>query len=238
MAAEQIVDSAFHVVGQRMNTELLTMDIEGTFNADRFLNFGRPQHAWEFTTLANERDRPSLALPRAQAVVDVLKAFGWRNSRPEPLAHRDETPNLIQPGVLANGTLGTHLVRLTDANPLTASALAAETPQQWINDLYLRMLTRRPTREEFNVCMKLLTPGFDKRQVPNAKELPLPVPKRFRYVSWSNHLNTEANKIKIEIQTLTRLGPPPTRYLSTDWRRRAEDVIWAAFNSPEMVIIP
>ncbi len=39
------------------------------------ISLGRPQRAWQFSTLSNERDRPSLALPRAQAVTDVLEAF-------------------------------------------------------------------------------------------------------------------------------------------------------------------
>ena len=36
-----------------------------------------PRRAWQFTSLSNERDRPSLAIPKAQSVVDVL-FFGWR----------------------------------------------------------------------------------------------------------------------------------------------------------------
>ena len=47
------------------------MDMEGRHRPGFFMNFGRPERAWQFTTLANERDRPSLAMPKMQAVVDV-----------------------------------------------------------------------------------------------------------------------------------------------------------------------
>ncbi len=238
MSSEQIVDSAFHAVGKRMDTECLTMDLEGTLPASRFLNFGYPQRAWEFTTLANERDRPSLALPRAQAIVDVLKAFGWRTARPDPLTDREESPNLIQPGVLANGTLGIWLVRLTDESELTHLMLEDQSVDQLIDALYFRLLTRRPNAEERVQFRALLSQDYDSRVVPEAEIPPRPTSHRHRYVSWSNHLNSEANVIKMQMQDEVRRGPPPTRYLQFDWRERAEDAVWTLLNSPEMIFIP
>ncbi len=238
MSAEQIVDSAFHVVGQRMRTEQLTMDIEGTLPEDRFLNFGFPQRSWEFTTLANERDRPSLALPRIQAIADVLKAFGWRNSRPEPTSRREETPNLVQPGALANGTLGVWLTRLSDESGLTDVMLDDQSVEALVDHLFLQILTRRPTDDERNKFVSLLRDGYgDRVRSLSMSEIAAP-PKRFRYVSWSNHLNTQANVIKVEMTELARQGPPPTKRLQADWRRRAEDAVWALINSPEMIVIP
>ncbi|MEZ6091237.1 MAG: DUF1553 domain-containing protein [Pirellulaceae bacterium] len=238
MSAEQIVDASLHAVGQPMRTELLTMDVEGTLPANTFVNFGYPQRAWEFTTLANERDRPSLALPRAQAIVDVLKAFGWRNSRPEPISIREEAPNLIQPGVLANGTFGTWLVRLSDESELTELALRDQSLNEFIDALYLRMLTRLPTDGERRRFTELLSPGYDTRVVNPIDVVPPPEPKRFRYVSWSNHLNTEANVIKVEMEAVARQGDPPTGRLTDTWRERAEDAIWSLLNSPEMIRVP
>jgi hypothetical protein len=84
----------------------------------------------------------------------------------------------------------------------------------------------------------LLSEGYDQRRVSLADVATTPEPKRFRHVSWSNHLNTEANKIKVQIEELVRQGPPPTRFLRDDWRQRAEDAVWALMNSPEMVLIP
>lgn len=238
MSAEQIVDTVFHSVGQPMQTELLTMDVEGAQPANRFLNYGHPNRSWEFTTLANERDRPSLALPRVQAIADLLKAFGWRNSRPEPATTRDEAPNLIQPGVLANGTVGVWLTRLSDDSGLTQLMLQQQTVNQLVDNLFLQVLTRMPTSPEREQFVQLLKPGFEGRVIP-ANEVGSPhEPKRFRYVSWSNHLNTEANLIKMEMQELARQGPPATRFLKPEWRERAEDAVWSLLNSPEMVLIP
>lgn len=239
MTAEQIVDSALHVAGISMETEQLTLDVEGTLPANRFLNFGFPERAWEFSTLANERDRPSLALPKAQAITDVLKAFGWRNSRPEPTSEREETPNLIQPGVLANGTLGVWLTRLSDDSAITRLARDAESPEEFVDNLFLRILTRRPTDGERQQFVDLLTPGFEQRLTsPSAATKATDSATRHRYVSWSNHLNTEANVIKIQMQDEVRQGPPPTKSLSADWRSRAEDALWALMNSPEMILVP
>ena len=238
MSAEQIVDSAVHAVGQHMVTEQLTMDVEGTLPPQTFLNFGFPQRSWEFTTLANERDRPSLALPRIQAIADVLRAFGWRDSRPEPETEREETPNLIQPGVLANGTLGVWLTRLTDDSGLTQTLQQDQPVEDMVDALFLKMLTRQPTSSEREQFVSLLTPGYETRVVPK-EDIGTPHEKRrFPYVSWSNHLNTEANVIKVEMQELVRQGPPPTRYLRPEWRERAEDAVWSLLNSPEMILIP
>ena len=238
MTAEQIVDSALIAVGQPMRTEILSLDLEGTFKPDWFFNFGRPKRSWEFTTLANERDRPSLALPRAQAITDVLQAFGWRNSRPEPLSERQDTPNLIQPGSLANGTLGTWLTRLSDQSQITQMMRSETSVENLIERLFLRMLTRPPTTKEKEEFFAILSDGYASR-VLAPPAIPIVIEKRrFRYVSWSNHLNTEANKIKTEMEIEARRGDPPTRLLSTSWRERAEDAIWALLNSPEMVIVP
>ena len=238
MSAEQIVDSAFQVAGQAMKTEQLTMDVEGTLPADRFLNFGFPQRAWEFTTLANERDRPSLALPRIQAITDVLRAFGWRNSRPEPTSKREEMPNLVQPGALANGTLGIWLTRLSDQSGLTQMMLRDQALETLVDDLFLRMLTRYPNKTERAKFVDLLRKGYGDRILQPSLSDIAQTPKRFPYVSWSNHLNTEANVIKVQMTELARQGPPPTQRLAGDWRARAEDAVWALLNSPEMMVIP
>jgi hypothetical protein len=180
-----------------------------------------------------------LALPKAQAITDVLKAFGWRNSRPEPTSHREQTPNLIQPGVLANGTLGVWLTRLSDESSITQLALQAESAEAFVDSLFLKILTRRPTAAERQQFVDLLQPGFDQRLAASSQpDESDKAAKRHRYVSWSNHLNTEANVIKIQMQEEVRRGPPPTSSLQPDWRTRAEDALWALINSPEMVLVP
>ena len=59
-----------------------------------------------------------------------------------------------------------------------------------------------------------------------------------RPVSWSNHLNPEATRIKQEAERAARAGDPPTDRLRAAWRERMEDAVWALVNSPEFVFMP
>ena len=238
MTAEQVVDNAWHVAGREMDLGHLTMDVEGRLAPDLFMNFGQPKHAWEFTTMANERDRPSLAMPKFQAVVDALVAFGWRNSRQEPTSHRIEEPNPLQPGVLANGVMGSWLTQLTDDSSLTEVCVEADSVQQLTEDLFLRFLTRLPNESEKQQFTLLLSEGFTDRIVPQQDLLATVKPERMPHVSWSNHLDGAANSIKQQQEETARRGDPPTQYLRVSWRERAEDAMWALLNAPEMIIVP
>ena len=57
-------------------------------------------------------------------------------------------------------------------------------------------------------------------------------------VSWSNHLQSKSNEIRIERQRQFAKGDPPTTQLTPAWRERAEDFVWTLINSPEFVWIP
>ncbi|MEI9895971.1 MAG: hypothetical protein WDN28_19405 [Chthoniobacter sp.] len=92
-----------------------------------FLNLGRPQRAWEFVGLSNERDRPALAKPTAQPFTDVLVNFGWRDSRAEPKSTREEAPNVLQPASVGNGILGARITRLSDDSAFTRARSARST---------------------------------------------------------------------------------------------------------------
>ena len=97
---------------------------------------------------SNERDRPSLTLPRNQAVGEVLEVFGWRAERPDPIGGlRKVEPNVLQPALLANGTVMTWLTRLSDDHGLTRLVLEDQPLERLIDRLYLRLLTRAPTDE-------------------------------------------------------------------------------------------
>ncbi|CAE7549723.1 unnamed protein product, partial [Symbiodinium sp. CCMP2456] len=76
MTAEQIVDSFFTATGQKMDVEEMTLDPDGRRPARSRNTFGTPHRSWMFVSLSNERDRPSLTLPRAEMVIEVLSAFG------------------------------------------------------------------------------------------------------------------------------------------------------------------
>ena len=59
-----------------------------------------------------------------------------------------------------------------------------------------------------------------------------------REVTWSNHLSPEANLNALEEAKRAALGPPPTSTLTSHWRERAEDVVWAIVNAPELQFLP
>lgn len=237
MSAEQVVDSLFHASGRTMKVEEITFDSDSRQPPDRMLNLGVPRRAWEYTSLSNERDRPSLALPRVQAVTDVLEAFGWRGARQNPITDRETSPHLLQPAILANGTLSSWISRLSDGGSLTKVALDAKNPDDIADEIYLRFLSRYPTAEEKSKLFDVLEPGFVSRFKAQSSG-GIPELSRLPRISWTNHLVEEATKVKFEMEKRARMGDPPTELLDSSWRERVEDMIWAVFNLPEFVWIP
>jgi hypothetical protein len=239
LSAEQVVDSLFLAVGKPMRTEEINLDLDGGRPIKSSISLGVPRRAWQFASTSNERDRPSLALPRVQAVVDLLQAFGWRASRQDARTQRDLSPNVIQPAILANGTAGAWLTRLSDDHGMTALSLQDQPIDVLVDRLFLRIFTRLPGPDERDVIVSYLIPGYEDRVID-------PIPGRSRrmerrpprYVSWSNHLTEEADVIQREREHEARRGDPPTDRLDPDWRRRLEDVIWSMINAPEFLFMP
>ena len=238
LSAEQVVDAAFAAVGKTLRTEPASLDIDNNREQENSLNLGQPRRAWMITSTSNERDRPALALPRIQAVSDVLAAFGWRASRPDPITDRESAANSLQPAILSNGTMGTWLTRLSDDHGVTQLALSTGTPEEFVDGLFLRILTRHPTESEKAKYLHQLTPGFSDRL--NVATQP-PAPHATRpayYVSWSNHLDADATVIRQQQEADARKGDPATSRLTAAWRLRAEDAVWALVNSPEFLFTP
>jgi len=238
MTAEQLVDSLFAAAGKPFNAGQLCLDPDSAMKLDTAVNLGEPQRAWQFASLSNERDRPSLALPFAQPFVSVLETFGWRNSRQNPLTKRDDEPTVRQPAVIANGVLGRRLTRLSDDNAITSIAMEEQPLPQLVARVYQRLLTREPTEKERELFVELLSAGYEQRltDLPEPQE---PEPRLpMGMVSWSNHLSSRANEIKIELQRAVERGDRPTSRLNADWRERLEDMVWALMNSPEFVYLP
>jgi hypothetical protein len=236
--AEQIVDSLFAATGKPFRTEEVCLDIDNTREIQNAIHLGKPHRSWMLTSTSNERDRPSLALPRIQAVSDVLAAFGWRGARQDPVSKRDTEPNILQPAILSNGTLGIWLTRLSDDHGITQFALLDQPLDQFIDRLFLKLLTRHPTAEERELYRKHLSVGFESR-ITNHASPALPTPRiREKYVSWSNHVNDEANIVRVEQEKAARRGDPPTEKLDPAWRTRMEDVLWAMLNAPEWAFSP
>ncbi|MGY8768865.1 MAG: DUF1553 domain-containing protein [Pirellulales bacterium] len=235
LSAEQVLDSLFVTAGKPLNSETLTMDPLNILAIETFLNLGKPQRAWQFTSLSNERDRPSLAIPKAQSLVDVLTSFGWRAMRQNPVSVRDDTPVVQQPAILANGSAARHVIGFSDDSQFTKIALDSKSTSEVVTRVYRQILSRKPSREEAALFTELLSSGFNERKTgkPPAKKEKL----RFS-VSWTNHLSKEANEMKIRLEEEVRRGDPSTPQLTPAWRERAEDMVWALINSPEFVFTP
>lgn len=239
LSAEQLVDSLLHASGVPNFSEELTFDVEGVYPSKNFLNLGFPERAWEMVSTASDRDRPSLTLPKAESILAVMKANGWRSERPEPVSERNNEANVLQPGMLANGVMATWVTRLSETSDLTGMAIEAESPEALVEDLFLRFLTRHPTEEEMTGFAALIEPGFAERLTtaePDFRKRTC-IPE-VREVSWTNHLSVKANELAAELEAQAHAGPEPTPWLESEWRERVEDAVWALINAPEFSYSP
>ena len=240
MSAEQLVDSLHAVAGKGLDSEELNLNPLGDRSLRQFLNMGSPRRAWEMTALSNERDRPSLALPRAQAVIDLLSAYGWRQSRQSPLSARDNDPSPMQTLALANGSTGVRVTRLSDDSFFTSLALEDRPLEEMVDIVFRRALTRLPTPSEREMMLDILGPEFPDRIAHRNSDDDRTGTrdKTDRRVSWANHFDPESTLIRMEEERRVRMGDPPTARLTADFRERFEDMVWALLNSPEFSIIP
>jgi hypothetical protein len=198
---------------------------------------GKPERAWQMTALSNERDRPALALPIAQSLVDVLSTYGWRQSRQAPASTRDDAASPMQTLILANGTLGTRIVRLSDDSAITNLALRDQPLESLLNETFVRVIARTPDAEELRSLREFLAPHYAGRIVAGAESMATGR-KTDNRVSWSNHLSAEATLIRMEEERKLRMGEEPTKRLTHAFRERFEDVLWALVNTPEFVMMP
>lgn len=238
MTAEQIVDSFHHAAGREIEIETMTLDPDGRRPAKNRNNYGCVERAWMMVSLSNERDRPSLTLPRAAVIEEALTAFGWSAERQAPRTDRDLDPNVLQPAVMANGTLTVWLTRASHQSPLADLAVNAPSPEELVESVYLRFLSRMPSMDEKAFFAAELTQGFSDRLVPKAEIVVPETPERLPQVTWSNHLRSEANTIQLEHARRARLGPPADPRLRPEWREAYEDFVWSVVNLPEFVWMP
>ena len=239
LSAEQLVDSLFDVSGKHFRAGDMNIDVDGSRSFQSSLNLGIPRRAWMFSSLSNERDRPSLALPYAQPFVTLLETFGWQESRQSPITVREEAATVLQPAIIANGTLGRRFTRLSDDSDFTQMTLQDRPVSELVDAVYQRVLTRKPNSEERAVFVELLSDGYAARINKDQLNAPAPCQPGARTgVGWSNHLDPRANTTQIETQELVRLGDIPTKKLKADWRERFEDGLWALLNSPEFIFVP
>lgn len=238
LTAEQLLDSLFLVADKRLSDEELNLDVDGTRRFNLSLNLGTPRRAWQLTSLSNERDRPSLALPMTQSLVDVMETFGWRGSRQSPVTIREESVTVAQPAIVSNGNATRKVAKLSVDSRFTKLAVRDQPVEKLVDAVVELILTRPATKREREVFVAVLSEGYADRLNKVSPE-ELKPPKRYRQgVSWSNHLSEEANRLKIELEKAVREGDPPTPQLKADWRERMEDVVWALVNSPEFAFVP
>lgn len=237
MTGEQVVDSLFAAVEKPLASEELTMDGDGRHSDDIFGHLGIPDRAWQFTAVSNERDRPSLNLPVAQSIIDLMSAYGWRQQRQEPLTHREDPLTALQPMALSNGTSALRAIDFSDDSALTQAAIDSETVEQFIETLFQRILTRTPTSEERELFVAELSAGFADRVIAGPDAVP---PQRiFRTgITWSNHFDPKSDNEAIARSQQVIEGDPQSVRLDPNWRERAEDVAWTLVNSPEFVFVP
>jgi mono/diheme cytochrome c family protein len=238
LTAEQIVDSLYLATGSEMDVEELTFVHDGQRPIGKRQSLGCPKRAWMFASLNNERDRPSLSLPRARAVTDVLQAFGWSGSRQKPISARDTEPNVLQPGILSNGALAMTLTRASLNSELSKRAIEATTAESLVDEWFRRVLCRQPSVDERQTFSTALREGFDNRLVPAGQvQYPEPLPQ-LPLVTWFNHLQGETNTIQQELERRVNIGPPPDPRLDVNWRATYEDFVWSLINHREFVWVP
>ncbi|SFI55573.1 DUF1553 domain-containing protein [Planctomicrobium piriforme] len=237
LSAEQLVDSLFLVSGKPFDADVMCIDIDTSRELKQSLNLGTPRRAWQFASLSNERDRPSLSLPFAQPFITTLETFGWRSSRQDPITVRETAPNPLQPAEVSNGLLARRACTLSDDSAFTVLAMQDQSVEQLIDNVYRQVLTRTPSATERQLFVELLTPGYETRRIPGA--VPKPRERLPRnQVAWTNHLDPEASNIKLRLEDEVRQGDPPTVLLNADWRERLEDAVWTLVNSPEFMFVP
>jgi hypothetical protein len=237
MTGEQITDSLYLAAGKDYASEELTMDRDGTQTLSNFIHLRYPRRAWQFVAVANERDRPSLNLPVAQSVIDMLAAYGWRQQRQDPLTLREDALTPLQPMAMAHGTAAAKAMDFSDGSAFTQLALENQPVDQLVERLFLQLLTRPPTSAEREAVKALLAPGYDGRVVAGPEAVPARRVVRSG-VTWSNHFAPESDEEAIARQREVLNGDAPSARLDPDWRARAEDAVWALANLPEFVFAP
>ena len=238
LSAEQIVDSLYAATGNRMDIGELTFVHDGRRPLSNRQTLGFPRRAWMLADLNNERDRPSLSLPKARAITDVLAAFGWNGARQRPIIQRESDPNVLQPGILANGTLATTLSRAARGSELAEIAVNATSPADLAETMFLRVLSRPPAAKEKRQFTAALNVGFTNRMIPAAQVTRIEEPKPLPLITWFNHQRHQATRVQNELERRVLRGPPPDPRLRPEWRERFEDVVWSLINHREFVWMP
>jgi hypothetical protein len=232
MSAEQVVDSLFVAVGKEFQAE--TLGVHATDPGA--MQLPQPRRAWQFAALPNERDRAALGMPVNQTIVDVMQTFGWKGSRQQPRSEREETTSALQPLIMSNGLMSQRIVRLSERSAMTDLCLQEVSVATLVDRLFLTVLSRSPDRDVRDHFVAFLSPGFQQRRTGKPAR-PIEPLGTFQ-PDWRKHLEAEQTSLMLASQQHVARGEPPTARLTSDFRERVEDVLWALINSPEFVVVP
>ena len=235
LSAEQVVDTIHYSTNQEIDSETLTFVFDGGRPLKNRNTLGKPTRAWMMGTLNNSRDRPSLAKPKAQTIVNVMKAFGWTGTRQKPIHEREKDPNVLQAGILANGTLVSNVARVSNQSFLAELALNTKSAPDLIENIFLRFLGRLPNQKEQTSALELINPGFENRVSMNDESFKPKQNEKLPLITWFNHLSPEATTVQMKVEKQVRQGPPVDPRINPDWRERYEDLIWSLINHREFV---
>jgi hypothetical protein len=144
----------------------------------------------------------------------------------------------LQPGVVANGLASLWLTRVVPGSGLSELARSSASPEELVERLFLRCLSRVPTAAERQPLVDVLSEGFGERLLPADARAPATPLEVLPTVTWSNHLRPESTTITLELERRVRAGPPADPTFRPDWREAYEDVVWSVINLGEMVWMP
>jgi hypothetical protein len=148
------------------------------------------------------------------------------------------SPNVLQPGVLANSTASVLLTRASVTSGLAEIAVTSVSPEELVDRIFLRYLSRYPSDAERAPLADALKIGFDTRMLSAAEVQVAEVLEPLPTVTWSNHLRSEGNIIAMEIERRARTGTPVDPRLREEWREVFEDIVWSVINIREFVWVP
>ena len=209
LTAEQVVDSLFAVSWAGDATSKRSRSIPtAAARPNTMISLGYPKRAWMFASLSNERDRPSLEPAAARP---LRRAGSVRLDRfaAEPTYRSRERPERLAAGRAGEQHgFGVGDACRTGERHRRSGSGSCDSRANSSTRSSCAFLGRTAEPSEKQPFVAALAPGFDgatrcrRRRSSNPR-----LCRSSRRVTWSNHLVSEANRIKLEMEHRARTGP-------------------------------